>query len=158
MFFFSWYPNNITPLAYPYNTYSQIVSVCCTPSVSCLVLVGHVWPEYFGRRSRHSWLILSLQTQNHTQIWIPIHPTLSSWNGNYPSVVNSYLPISHLVHNIPPPYPGGSIVVVPQNFWAAAVGVAAQDSEKPLLRHDILLSYTAFLYSIYPWLLHCKNS
>ena len=43
----------------------------------------------------------------------------SSSNCKYPSVVDPYLPIGHLSHDIPPPDPGGSLVVVTRTFRAA---------------------------------------
>ena len=64
----------------------------------------------------------------------------SSLNCKHPSVVDPYLPIGHPGHDIPPPDLGGSIVVVPRNFRAAAARGAARDSDKPLLRHNLLLS------------------
>ena len=77
-------------------------------------------------------------------------------NSNYPSAVDSYLPIGHPVHNIPPPEPGGSIVVVPQNFRAPVTGREVLNLEKPLLRHNLLLSYTPSSSILYPRFLHSK--
>ena len=78
-------------------------------------------------------------------------------NSNYPSAVDSYLPTGHPVRDIPPPEPGGSIVVVPQNIRTPVTGREVLNLEKPLLRHNVLLSYPPSSSILYPRFLHSED-